>query len=588
MQLKSGKNIMNRFVRYISSLCTVLGALLLVSGAGCMLFSWYNAKKTNISEHTVIMVDMNNNYSEIPTDSLVDELLGRNSMNFNLLLQAIEMAGVDDRIDALIARIDISNLDMAQIQDVARSVMAFRASGKPAYVFSQGFGPLGQGNREYYLATFFDKIYMQPHTEIGLTGINIEIPFFKKILQKIGLNAEFYTRYEYKNAMMSFTDDKMSDPVRQEMIQLAEQLMQEIKGDIQHNRNLKQDIDVIINKAPLSAEDGILYGLIDELLYLPELEKKLREDGVKNFVNIEDYASYLRPNTGNIPVVAHLNLNGVINTGKTSSDIDGEYVIGSRSVLSDLAEIEEIENLKAVIVRINSPGGSYNAADEIYFAIKQLKENKKVPIIISQSGYAASGGYFVSLAGDYIIAEPATITGSIGVLGGKFVLQKLWQKLEIDWDSIKIGENAGILSMNTPFSASEKNIFNASLDMVYEDFTQKVVQNRGLTKDINDIARGRVWSGRQALELGLIDALGGPDDALREAKKRAEIMPEQKFKIITFPREKSFSEKLRDMILKGNVSINDIIADSGVDIRYLKLFKRLQYDTVLPPFEIKM
>lgn len=579
---------MNKIGKYLKSVCTVTGALVLIGGIAALVIGWYNSGRVYIPQHTMIMIDMNHNYTEAPTDNLIDEILGRQSMDFAKLIKAIEFAGADDRIDAVIARIDVSNLEIAQIQDVARAVESYKKSGKPAYVFSQGFGPLGQGNREYYLATFFDKIYMQPHTSIGITGINIEVPFFKKIMQKIGVDAEFYTRYQYKTAMASFTDEKMSDAYKEEMQSLSESLLGELKEGIVSNRNLKEDIDELINKAPLSAEDGIKFGLVDELIYLPQLEEKLKKNGAENFVSIEDYASQIYPNTGNIPTVAYLNLSGVISTGETSSDIDGEYVLGSQSVLADLATIEEIENLKALVVRIDSPGGSYNAADEIYFALKNLKKNKNIPIIISQSGYAASGGYFISLAGDYIVAEPTTITGSIGVLGGKFTTEELWKKLDIDWDGIKIGDNAGILSPNHPFSEKEKANFNASLDEVYDDFVAKVKENRKLTADIDEVARGRVWTGKQAVQLGLVDKLGGYNEALKEAVKRGGIKPKQKFKIVTFPREKSFSEKLRDLIINGNVNINKIIDNSGVDIRYLKLFKRLQYDTILPPFSVNM
>lgn len=579
---------MNKIGKYLKSVCTVTGALVLIGGIAALVIGWYNSGRIYIPSHTMIMIDMNHNYTEAPTDNLIDEILGRQSMDFAKLIKAIEFAGADDRIDAIIARIDVSNLEIAQIQDVARAVESYKKSGKPAYVFSQGFGPLGQGNREYYLATFFDKIYMQPHTSIGITGINIEVPFFKKIMQKIGVDAEFYTRYQYKTAMASFTDEKMSDAYKEEMQSLSESLLGELKEGIVSNRNLKEDIDELINKAPLSAEDGIKFGLVDELIYLPQLEEKLKKDGAENFVSIEDYASQIYPNTGNIPTIAYLNLNGVISTGETSSDIDGEYVLGSQSVLADLATIEEIENLKALVVRIDSPGGSYNAADEIYFALKNLKKNKNIPIIVSQSGYAASGGYFISLAGDYIVAEPTTITGSIGVLGGKFTVGELWKKLDVDWDGIKIGDNAGILSPNHPFSEKEKANFNASLDEVYDDFVAKVKENRKLTADIDEVARGRVWTGKQAVQLGLVDKLGGYNEALKEAVKRSGIKPKQKFKIVTFPREKSFSEKLRDLIINGNVNINKIIDNSGVDIRYLKLFKRLQYDTILPPFSVNM
>ena len=573
--------------KLIKATCTAFGAIMLICIVICTVFGMYGST-VQIQEHSVITVDFSHDFSEQATDDIWDELIGRESMRFADLLKSIELAATDERIDGIIAKLDISDLKLAQIQDVARAILTFRKSGKKAYVFSQGFGPLGQGNREYYLATFFDKIYMQPHTTIGLTGIGIELPFARSILDKLGVYPEFYTRYEYKTAMMSFTDEHISDAYMAEMTRLGNSLMNDLKKDIVNNRKLTTDIDTVIDEAPLNAEKGKEYNLIDEIMYLPDLEEQMKKDGAKEFVALEDYASQIQPNEGKLPTIAVLNLTGLINSGKNTTDFDGQAVIGSQSVAEDLAEIEELDNLKALVVRIDSPGGSYNAADEIYYALKFLKNKKKIPIIVSQSGYAASGGYFVSLAGDVIMAEPTTITGSIGVLGGKFVLQDMWNKIGLNWTEIKIGKNAGILSVNRPFSADEKRIFNQSLDEVYKDFTAKVKENRRLTQNIDEVARGRVWTGSEALKLGLVDKLGGYSMAIGEAKDKAGIAPNVRIKIITYPREKSFSEKVRDMVMQSKVDTADILTQSGVDIRYLKLFKRLQYDTVLLPFMLNI
>lgn len=573
---------------FFHSICTFTGALVLICIAGLFFLNIYVDHNIRITEHTMLMIDFGDKFSENSESNLIDELSGVNKLNYLKLLQSIEFAAQDENIDGIIARLNVSDLDLAQIQELAVSIEKFRQSGKKTYVYSKGFGLLGQGNREYYLASFFEKIYMQPHTNIGLTGIDIEIPFARHTLDTIGINPEFYSRYEYKNAMVSFTDKKIPAPYKDNMQALAENLMQTLKNSIISNREIKGSIDDIINQAPLTAEKGKELNLIDDTLYLSEVEKVLKKEGIKSFVNIMDYASLIQPNTGDLPQIAVLTLNGIIEDGKSSSDLDGEYVIGSDSVITDIATIGKLSNLKALIVRINSPGGSYNAADDIYFALQQLKEEKNIPIIVSQAGYAASGGYFISLAGDKIIAEPTTITGSIGVLGGKFVLKGLWDKLGINWENIKIGENADILSINKPFSEKEKKIFNASLDEVYNDFTAKVVANRPLKEDINKLARGRVWTGAQAIKSGLVDILGGYGEAFYHARKDGGIKPDMPYKIATFPREKSFREKLYELLVSGNVSIKKIILNNDVDIRYLKLFKQLQYDTVLLPFNINM
>ena len=574
--------------KLLKSFCTILGALVLISGIFSCILNYYRAKNVYIPEHTMLVLNFDDPVTETGESSLLDEIMQTNSLNFVKLLQAIEFAAHDKNIDGLVARINTTNLDMAQVQEIAGVVEKLKKSGKRTIVHSRGFGPLGQGNREYYLASFFDKIYMQPHTNIGLTGINIEVPFARSVLDKIGVYPEFYARYEYKNAMVSLTDKNMPATYRENMQALIKSLMETLQNNIEKNRLLTEKFTDIINQAPLTAEQGKKINLIDDILYLSEVEDILKNEGVENFADIREYAELIQPNTGNLPQIAVLNINGIINDGENATDIDGELVVGSDSILADIAAIEELDDLKAVVVRINSPGGSYNAADEIYFALKKLKNDKKIPIIISQGGYAASGGYFISLAGDIIVTEPMTITGSIGVLGGKIVLQNLWKKLGINWQNVKVGKNSGIMSVNQPFNADEKRIFNTSLDEVYKDFTAKTLENRRLTKNIDYIARGKVWTGAQAVTLGLADDLGGYGKAMIYARQRGGLKPEERFKIATFPQQKSFKEKLYEAVFSAEISVPKFIVNSGVDIRYLKLFKRLQYDTVLLPFNINM
>lgn len=584
--LKIGKKIL----KFLRVLCTVVGCIFLVFLVGLSVYGIVNRYPAAIEKNTYLVIDFNQQaISENENSTLLEELADEQPLSFTKLLQSIEYASEDENITGLVAKINILGLEPAQVQDIARAVAVFKAANKKTVVFSQGFGSFGHGNMEYYLASFFDEIYMQPHTYIGLTGIEIEVPFFKDILNKIGVLPEFYARYEYKNAMASLTDNKMSAAYNEEMRGLGQSLMNEIEADITNNRKISEPLKNIINQAPLTTEQGLKFNLIDGVMYAQELDKLLKDEGAKHFVGIKDYAAGLYPNDGNLPTIAVLNLNGEIVDGKSENSLRQNNIIGSQNVVEDIEKIKKLDDLKAVVVNINSPGGSYNASDEIYFALQQLKKETKVPLIVSQSAYAASGGYFISLAGDYILAEPMTITGSIGVLGGKMVLEKLWQKLGVNWEYIALGKNAGILSANKPFSQAEKKIFNNSLDEVYRDFTSKVVENRKLTKPIDKVARGRVWTGRQALSLGLIDELGGYSNALNKAIEMGKIAQNQNIKIVSFPEAKSFSEKVGDLIANtGSIKAEKLIEESGVDITNLKLFKRLQYDTVLLPFKINM
>lgn len=576
-------------IKFVKSLCTVTGGITLVVLAGLVIVGILNNRSVEIKPHTYLMIDFNQPISENENTGLWEELTDEQIMSFTKLIQTIEFAAADENITGLVAKINKTSLEPAQIQEVARAVSLFKSTGKKTVAYSQGFGDFGQGNMEYYLASFFDEIYMQPHTYIGLTGISIEIPFLKNLLDKIGVSPEFYARYEYKNAMASLTDAKISQTYEEEMKSLGKSLMSEMENDITRNRQLKESFTEIVNQAPLPAQKGKELNLIDEIAYQQQLDKTLKENGAEYFADIRDYAAGLSANSGDLPTIAVLNLNGEIVDGESENNFRQDEVIGSLSVVEDIEEIKDLPNLKAVVVRINSPGGSYNAADEIYFALKQLKEETKVPLIVSQSAYAASGGYFISLAGDYILTEPMTITGSIGVLGGKMVLAGLWRKLGVNWNRISLGKNSGILSPNQAFSEAEKKMFNASLDEVYADFTTKVVENRNLKQPIDKIARGRVWTGRQAVSLGLADATGGYSEAVKTALIKADLPKNQKFKLVSYPKAKSFSEKISDLLSNTrNVAVEKVLQQSGVDIVNLKLFKRLQYDTVLLPFRIDM
>lgn len=579
----------NKIKGFAKVLCMVVGAVTLISLIGLITFGMMNRYPKPIEKNTYLTIDFNKPFSESDNSGIWTEFTDDAPLPFLKMLEAVEYAAADDNVSGLVAKINKTNLEPAQLQDIARAILRFEYSGKKTVVFSQGFGSLGQGSGDYYLASFFKQIYMQPHTYIGLTGISIEIPFLKNLLDKLGVTAEFYSRYEYKNAMASLTDTKISKAYAEEMTVLAQGLMSELELDIKGNRKLQDSFENIVNKAPLTAEEGQKLGLIDGIMYMSQLEDKLKADGAEHFVNIKDYAAGLAPNSGNLPTVALLNLSGEIIDGESKDSLRQDDIIGSESVVADIESIKKLPNLKAVVVRINSPGGSYNAADEIYFALKQLKEKTKVPVIVSQSAYAASGGYFISLAGDYIFAEPMTITGSIGVLGGKAVFGKLWKKLGVSWSRLNFGKNAGILSSIQPFSESEKKIFNKSLDDVYSDFTAKVAENRKLTQPMDKIARGRVWLGRQALDLGLIDELGSTSEAIARAMDLGKIGKNQTFKIVSYPKAKSFGEKLSDLIANtGSIKAEQLIEQSGVDITNLKLFKRLQYDTVMLPIKINM
>lgn len=545
-----------------------------------------------VPKSALLTINFDHDYPETRGDDIVAEVTGAQPQTFLDLITAINVAGADKRVKALAATVSTSSLGLAQIQDLRNTIQAFRATGKKAYLFSSGFGSFGRGTKEYYLASVFDEIAVAPHSEVGITGVSLEVPFFRKVLDKIGVKPEFYSRYEYKTAMASMTDFQMSKPYREELTRLGGSIFGQFIKDTSSARKISEsELKKQVNLAPLTSESALGAKLVDKIVYRQDWLKNLKKEYKAKTIDVYDYAANIQTYGRGVPAVAFLVIDGVIAEGESyANSLRDEVVTGSETVLQQLEEIAEDKEVKALIVRVNSPGGGYNAANEIWHGLEQLKENKKIPVIISMGDYAASGGYFVALAGDKIIAEPSTITGSIGVLGGKMVFQELWKKLGVNWNNIKFGDNAGILSFNTAFSNNEKSIFNKSLDSVYEDFTLKVSKARNINmKELNKLARGRVWTGEGAYKNKLVDELGGIDLALGEAQKAAGLKPEDRFRIAYYPKEKTLQEKIQQLVNGSRgIYMRKVLSDFEAELEQLKLLSRLRYDAVLPPLQINM
>lgn len=578
--------ILGRSVVYAFAIFGILFILLLVAVLG-ILKQEVGILKT-IPDESVLTLDFDSSAKETRGDNLLTEISESSPLSFYDLVKAVNMAALDPKIKALVAEISVSDLGLAQIQDMRKVIKDFRATGKKAYLFSRGFGSLGGGTSEYYLATAFDEIWMQPNSEAGITGIGIEIPFVRNLLDKVGATPEFFTRYEYKNAFASMTSAEMSPQYRAEMEKLSKGIFEQVLGGAALDRNISPvKLRELVNQAPLSAEEALAAGLIDKIGFRSQLLDEVKGKPL----SVEDYNTATQEGRRHFPTIAFLAVEGVIDEGySTGNPLKGEIVTGARTVAEQIEEISKNKDVKALILRINSPGGSYNASNEIWYALERLKTEKNIPVIVSMGDYAASGGYFIALGGDVVLAEPATLTGSIGVLGGKIVLNGLWEKLGVNWQDIYEGQNAGIMSMNHPFSESEKTAFNKSLDRIYEDFTLKVSKARNINlKDMDMIARGRIWLGNQALQIGLVDGLGGIDAAITIAKEKGGIKAGEKFTFVYYPKTKTLQEKISEVIGGSRkVVLNELKSEMGLDNMKINVLKRWQYDLALRPFELKM
>ncbi len=591
LKKKKSKLLKNAIKIFIYALA-ILGVLAVI-----MMFNLLRLLGANqsvsvvtIPNNAIVTIDFNRTYNETYKDGLFAEI-DDSGMTYFDLIKNINIAMLDDNVKAIIAKVNTTGLGLSQIQHLRATIRNFRKTGKTAYIFSSGMGELGQGTDEYYLATAFDKIYMQPNSDLGITGIDIEVPFIRETLKKIGLDAEFYTRYEFKNAVASLTDSHFSKPYKQQISHLGQEIYEELRNGIGEARQIPiETVDNLINQAPLSAETALENKLIDGIAYYTDLVQQVEEEVSGKTISLPDYASNYMQKTEDLPAVAYLALEGTIVDGESSEmDLTEDMLISADDVVKTIQEIKKNKYVKVLILRINSPGGSYTASNIIWHELEKLKQERHIPIVVSMGDYAASGGYFIALAGNQIFAEPLTLTGSIGVLGGKFVTAGLAKKIGVNWEDVKFGNNAGILSSTHKFTASEQKAFNRSLDNIYQDFTSKVMSERHIKQnEIDKLARGRVWLGADAAYNGLIDGIGDIDKALSTAKELAEIAPTQKFDILMYPKPKTFAEKINDFIRKSpQISINRLASKIGLDIQDVNVLQHLQYDCITAPMIIK-
>jgi protease-4 len=472
------------------------------------------------------------------------------------LVRGLDAAGRDPRVKGLVVHLGSGNVGFAQVQEIRDAVLAFRRQGKFAIAFAETFGEAGNGNLHYYLATAFDSIYMQPSGDISLTGISLENPFLKQALDEIGVVAEMDRRAEYKSAMETFTEPALTGPSRQNLQLLVNAWVDQIAAGIAETRH---GIDpararTLIDGGPYLGEDALGSGLVDGLVYWDAVttEADDRSAGAAR-LHLLDYVWALPQPPESAPLIALIHGIGPVTLATSEDDpLFGTVTMGSDTVAGALSQAIDDPEVAAILFRVDSPGGSYVASDTIWAEVNRARVLGK-PVIVSMGNVAGSGGYFVAAAAEAIVAQPGTITGSIGVFGGKFVLSGLWEKLGVTWDGVQAGANAGMDSTNRSYDDAGWAHLQQSLDRIYADFTGKVADGRNLPPErVEDVARGQVWSGADAKEAGLVDEIGGYPIAIARARAAAGIAPEAPVRIEPYPKaEHRIEEILRDLMGRG-------------------------------------
>ncbi|MBB5774396.1 signal peptide peptidase SppA [Nonomuraea jabiensis] len=495
--------------------------------AGKAIFETVDKLRQRRTAPLVLELDLTEGLTEGPPTDPLAAVLSMRKTRLSDVLSGLKRARQDSRVKALVVKIGGNPLGLAMVQELRQAVIQFRASGKLTVAFSETFGEFGGGTVPYYLATAFERVYLQPSGDVGLTGVALEQRFLKGALTKLGVGYEAGQRHEYKTAVNTFTQDHMTEPHRESMGRIVESVTESLSAGIADGRRLDPGkVRELIDRGPFTASEALEAGLVDGLAYRDEVYEQVKQAAGddSHLLYVSRYARGAAVRKLPHPTadgIALIHGTGMIRTGRSGrSPLGGGGAMGSDTISAAFRAARRDEHVKAVVFRVDSPGGSYVASDTVWREVTLTRKVK--PVIVSMGDLAASGGYFVAMAADVIVAQPGTLTGSIGVYGGKPVVAEMLEKIGINSEMVASGTNAGMFSTSRSFSPEQWERVNAWLDRIYDDFVGKVAASRDLTRErAHELARGRVWTGADAHASGLVDELGGLEDALALARKRA-------------------------------------------------------------------
>jgi protease IV len=489
----------------------------------------------------VLALDLSRPVVDAPPVDPISALLAARRPSLRDLIELLEEAGRDRRIHALVARVDAPAASWAHAQELHGAIRAFRASGKLAVAHAQSFSEAGDPTLAYLVATAFGEIHLQPTGEVGVTGVAMIQPFVADLLAKLDVTAEFDHRHEYKTAKNLLTERGFTEAHREADDRIVASLGDQLLDAIAIGRQLPRErVQELIDRAPLLADEAHAHGLVDRLAYRDETVAAVEERVGPNarLVPAPRYRTIVgrrRWRSGRRPTVALVHGNGAIQVGRGRRSLMGP-VMGADAVAAGFQQAIRDDRVRAVVFRVESPGGSAVASDAIWRAVARTREAGK-PVVVSMGGVAGSGGYWVSMGADRILASPGTLTGSIGVVYGKLVVRGLRERFGITTDEVHRGANALMRSSDQPYTGTQWEQVGALLDHVYDRFVEKVAEGRGLAREhVHEVARGRVWTGADARARGLVDELGGYREAFAAARELAGITPAARLSVRVLPR----------------------------------------------------
>jgi protease IV len=525
----------------------VLGLIMVVVLGIAVIVSALRGDRPSIQGNSVLSLRISGSMPDYVPDDPFRRLFGGQPQSLSSLLAQFRKAKVDKRITAVMLDIDMSDAGWAKSEEIRSAIEDFRSTGKPVYAYMET-----SLNKDYYIATACDKIFVPPPGELFTIGLAADVMFFRGSLDKLGIYPDMYQIGKYKSAGDTFTQKQMTDAHREYINSLLDDLYgRYLDGIAKARKKSVDEVKALIDDAPYNAAKAKEKGLIDGAMYRDEVEKELKKRlGYKDTDDLKiarsgDYKQITQESLGlnKGEKIAVIYAAGDITSGRSIFGREGQETIGSDSLVKTINDVRDDKSIKAIVLRIDSPGGSGLASDIIWRAIEAAKAKK--PIVVSMSDVAASGGYYIACNANKIVAEPSTITGSIGVVGGKPVIKGFYDWIGVTNEYVLRGKNAGMFRESEKFSDTERAKFQEFLKSTYDDFTSKVAKGRGKEQTyIDSIGQGRVWTGSQGREKGLVDEYGGVDKAIELAKQLANIPAEKGIQRVILPQPPTFFEQL--------------------------------------------
>ena len=580
----------------------ILGAIVFVFVIGVVLiWALLRGSEPTIRDNSVLTLRVAGTLPDYSPDDPFKKFFGGPDQSLTGLVMQFKKAKVDKRIKAIILDVNMSGVGWGKAEEIRDAITDFRASGKPVYAYIE-FGL----NKEYYIATACDKIIVPPPGELFINGLAADVMFFRGSLDKLGIYPDIYQIGKYKSAGDMFTQKQMTDAHREYINSMLDDLFNRYVNTIaQARRKTPEEVRAIIDNAPYNANQAKAAGLIDEMMYRDDVEKQFKKQlGYKDtdmFIPVRggDYRDVSPESLGlnKGERIAVIYASGEIGSGSSQNSPSGDQSIGSDTVAKALNDAAADKSLKAIVLRVDSPGGSGLASDIIWHAVEAA--NQKKPVVVSMSDVAASGGYYISASAAKIIAQPSTITGSIGVVAGKPVMRGFYDWLGITNEYVLRGKTAGMFRETEKFSDEERVKFEEWIKTTYyQDFVPKVAKGRNKDAQyIDSVGQGRVWTGGQAKERGLVDEFGGLDKAIEIAKQLAKIPADKGIERVIPPYPTTFLQQLLSTGDSSNTQIEQqraVLAalpeDARRALRFMQLMDRMKNgeSMLVMPFDLRV